>query len=128
VAATGISFADLVERKRTFEVKFAHGVTLEVSYRPDRLTPAHLKRINEALGADDELSFARLAAEILTEWELTGPFAEGTEQEVKAGEPVPITEEHLSHIPGPYLNHIWRSIAEDANPDPKARNRSRGRS
>lgn len=124
----GISFADLVERKRTFAVKFIHGVTLEVTYRPDRLTAANLQRINEALDADDEYAFATLVSEVMTEWELTGPFAEGTELEVPAGEPVPITPAHLGHMPGPYLGHIWKSIAEDANPDPKAKTRYSGRS
>ena len=125
----GLSFADLVERKRTFLVKFANGATLEVTYRPDNLTPATLARLGEAgSGDDDELTLARMAAEILTDWELEGPFAVGTDCEVKAGEKVPITPEHLAYLPGPHMGHIINSITEDANPDPKRKGRSSGRS
>lgn len=125
--AEGISFADLVERKRTMLIRFANGKTLEVTYRPDKLTPATLRRINEAIADDDELAFARMVCEVVSDWELVGPYAEGTEVEVPAGEKVPITPEHLAYMPGPYLGHIWNSIAEDANPDPKRNKRSSGR-
>ena len=123
-----ISFADLVERKRTFAIKFSNGATLEVTYRPDHLTAANLKKISDAEALEDELGFARLMCGILDEWELTGPFAVGSEYEVAAGEPVPITPDHLAHMPGPHLGYIWRAIPEDANPDPKAKTRSSGRS
>lgn len=123
----GITIADLVERKRTMLVHFAGGKTLEITYRPDRMTPATVQRIAEAAEGTDELALARLAAEILADWELVGPYAEGTAAEVPAGEKVPITVEHLAYFPGPYLSHIVNSIAEDANPDPKRRTRSSGR-
>lgn len=123
---SGMSFADLVERKRTFAVKFPTG-SLEVTYQPNALTPAKMKRINEAIG-EDAVSAADLLAEIMTGWDLVGPFADGTDMAIKAGEPVPITTEHLEHMPGPYLGHILNSIIEDANPDPKRRTRSSGRS
>ena len=115
---SGMSFADLVERKRTFAVKFPTG-SLEVTYQPNALTPA--------IG-EDAVSAADLLAEIMTGWDLVGPFADGTDMAIKAGEPVPITTEHLEHMPGPYLGHILNSIIEDANPDPKRRTRSSGRS
>jgi hypothetical protein len=122
----GMSFADLVEGKRTFDVKFANGKRLEITYEVDKMTPATLRRINEAIESGDELSFARMVAGVMCDWELEGPFGEG-EYFVPEGEKVPIEPEYLAYFPGPYMAHIWNSIAEDANPDPKRRARSSGR-
>lgn len=121
-----ITLADLIDRKRTVGVKFDGGGVLNVTYRPDQLTPRTLQRITEAVDGDDTLAFARMIVEVVSGWDLVGPYGDG-DCEVAAGDPVPLDVEHLAYFPGPALGYIWSSIATDANPDPKAKRHSSGR-
>ena len=126
---SGISLYDLIENAATAPVRFPNGKVVQVRYKPDRLTPARLRRIQDDAERGDNDAAPILLA-MAEGWDLTGPLSDADGRViVPAGEPIPFDAAHIDHVPGPILGRILRGVAEHANPEASApAGPSRGRS
>lgn len=128
----GITFADLVEKSRTFDIELDKGNALQVTYDPSALSPAKISRLNKQLRAvadDDEdndenlFAVAKMFCSVVKDWSLEGPFGEDEDGEplVAKGEPVPVEPDYVAWLPSPVIAHIIEKVGEDAAPKSKKR-------
>lgn len=128
----GITFADLVEKTRTFDINLDKG-TLQITYDPSALSPAKISKLNKQLRAvseeDDEendenlFAVAKMFCSVVKGWSLEGPFGEDEEGEplIAAGKPVPVEADYVAWLPSPVISHIIEKVGEDAAPKSKKR-------
>lgn len=128
----GITFADLVEKTRTFEITLDKG-SLEVTYDPSALSPAKISRLNKQLrevaNSEDEdndenlFAVAKMFCSVVKGWSLVGPFGEDDNGKplVAVGEPVPVEPDFVAWLPSPIISHIIEKVGEDAAPKAKKR-------
>lgn len=118
-----VSFGSLVKDNATVAVEFDTGDVLHVTYKPSTLSPAFMEQMAEEVDDDDPQGFAKLFCEVVTDWDLEGPFGQG-KHAVKAGEKVPLKPEVVSWVPTGIMRFILQEIGEDSAPKGKKKNRS----
>jgi hypothetical protein len=82
-----VRIADLAARVKRMSVRIG-GEVIEFGYKPGVITQAFL---------NDPRPMTASLPEVIADWNL----------EIKAGEPVPITEDGLKMVPTDVLNLIW---------------------
>jgi hypothetical protein len=111
-----ITLNHIVSNSKSFNVEFEGG-NLNVTYNPRKLSAAYLAKVNEYLEEGDTLAMGRLFCEIISDWDLVGPFnEEGDDEFVAAGVAVPLEPEYVAWIPGPTLQHVLSEAAADSVP------------
>lgn len=119
------SFAKLMPNEKTSDINCGWGVEARMTYNPRQITAV----IDEAEVQDDSderrNQLAEQIAQIVTEWEMTGPVPIEDIPGHKVGsvvpedEPVPIEKRVLSYLPAPLLTGILLGLQLDSSPDPK---------
>jgi hypothetical protein len=135
-----IGLSELANERRKIDVEIRNIGSLEVTYRPNVITPAReaeIKKIAEEEGEDSDDATMILLMDVVESWDLTGPMYDNSaagpngqngELIVEHGAVVPLELRFLQHVPSRVQNSIIQAIGKDANPDPNGRGRSAGRS
>ena len=125
-----ISVSDLVSERRTIAVPIGRG-RLEVTYRPQELTPAREEEIAEQLDNNDAKSSTMLTmfVDLVAAWDLTGPLVDRETDEVLVEDDVsiPLTPDVLRHVPSAVISTVFQAVYDDMNDDSGKKKRS-GRS
>jgi hypothetical protein len=131
-----IRVGDLVQERRKIRIKLSAG-ELEVTYRPNELTPAKEQLFTEALNNRDKthrIPMLDMFHDLVVDWDLEGPLTAAVQvvddetnevlvqegQEVVAdGERVGTHPDHTMHLPSHFIARVFTAIQKDMNPDPK---------
>lgn len=124
------SISQLVSDKATANID-VRGLTVEVSYNPNKITMRKMAELTRRASADDVEAIADMIPEILDSWDLEGPLADEDGNElVAAGETIPVDPDLLVELPAMFLVELSHKMQELAmsGPNPtKVTPRSRKR-
>lgn len=131
----GVRFSDLTNERKTVAVPTRAG-TIEVTYRPNELTPAREEQLADLLtnAKVQSLGVLSVFTDIVVSWDLTGELYSKTDVD-EDGHPVllverdviiPILPENLYHVSTNILVKMFTAIQDDMNDDPKAPSRNSG--
>lgn len=124
------SISQLVSDKATANID-VRGLTVEVSYNPNKITMRKMAELTRRASADDVEAIADMIPEILDSWDLEGPLADEDGNElVAAGDVIPVDPDLLVELPAMFLVELSHKMQELAmsGPNPtKVTPRSRKR-
>lgn len=107
-----VRLSELARNRRTVEVPVGDGDdVVKITYRPGGITPQTEERLHKAI--DEQRGGAALVAlfaDCLIEWDIVDDD----------GQPLPVTEETLRHLPTVFLAQMAQAITEDMRPNPRS--------
>jgi hypothetical protein len=108
----GVSLAKLLRDSKTIGVDFGDE-TVQVTYRPQFLTPVTESLLREITDEAEPLrraaALAKLMPQLVSEWDLT---------EDEDGPAIALTEERLQTVPSGILVDIMLAVQRDITPNP----------
>lgn len=107
--------SEIYSQVKTITVPVGTG-TLQVTYRPQAITPEMVDRMNDTRGATPGEAIATCVVDLVSSWDLTSDD----------GKPYPITLESVRQLPIAFLAEITKAVTADITPNAQRRNSSNG--
>jgi hydrogenase maturation factor len=107
-----ISLNQLRERKATTTLDLGDGLSIQLVYKPNEITPGYLDSVSKET---DLMALARVVARIISSWDITDDD----------GVAMSVTDETAAQLGIQLLNEIITTVASDMRPLAAKRNGKR---